>query len=231
MNVKDIRRENMRALARSIGGISAIADKMGKSQGQISHLIGSTPIKNIGDRIAAQVEEAFDKPPGWLDKPHPEVSETAAYYDNYQTVPLIYWEQIQTWRQKDQFDREEVRYWVGSSIARMSTHAFAVEVQDDSMEASSGVSFPIGSIILVDPDIKASSGAFVVASTNKAVKPTFKQFILDGGKHLLKPLNPRYPIHDLSSSYEIYGVVRQVMYLYDAEGRKVYPKKIDIPVK
>jgi hypothetical protein len=33
----------------------------------MSHLIGISPVKNIGDRIAAQVEIAFGKPTGWLD--------------------------------------------------------------------------------------------------------------------------------------------------------------------
>lgn len=67
MNVKVIRRENMRALAKSAGGISKLALRLGKSQSQISHLIGTSPIKNIGDKVAAQIEAVFGKPPGWLD--------------------------------------------------------------------------------------------------------------------------------------------------------------------
>ena len=47
MNVKSIRRENTRALAKSVGGISRLAIQLKKSQSQISHLIGASPIKNM----------------------------------------------------------------------------------------------------------------------------------------------------------------------------------------
>lgn len=67
MNVKSIRRENVRALAKSVGGISRLAIRLNKSQSQVSHLIGTSPIKNIGDKIASQIEIIFGKPAGWLD--------------------------------------------------------------------------------------------------------------------------------------------------------------------
>src|ERR1700730_396329 len=101
MNVKHTRRENMRALSRSIGGISALAKRLGKSQSQISQLIGITPAKNIGDKIAAQVEKSFNKPLGWLDKDHYGVQETQAVYAiapesqmQVHWIPVIPWEKV-----------------------------------------------------------------------------------------------------------------------------------------
>ncbi len=214
MNVKDIRRENMRALARSIGGVSAIAQRLGKSQGQISHLIGTTPIKNIGDRIASEVEKEFKKPPGWLDKAHPEINETAAYYDVYHTVPLIDWTLISSWQEQTYYQKENVIRWVGSSVRRMGEKSFAVSVRDDSMEQASGMSFPKDSIIIVDPESVAKNGRFVIACA-KDGSPTFKQLVIDGHQQYLKPLNPRYPIIELSHHYQIQGVVLQMLVLFE----------------
>jgi len=70
MIISEIRLHNMRALAKQIGGITAMANRLDKTQGQISHLIGSNPIKNIGSRIAREVDNAFGLPEGWMDQDH-----------------------------------------------------------------------------------------------------------------------------------------------------------------
>lgn len=67
MDVYDARRINVRLFAQELGSISALADYLGKKQSQISALIGSVPTKNIGSRLAREIERAFDKPPGALD--------------------------------------------------------------------------------------------------------------------------------------------------------------------
>ena len=50
------------------GAITSAAERLGKTQGQVSHFGGKTPIKNIGDDIAAEIELAWGKPLGWLDQ-------------------------------------------------------------------------------------------------------------------------------------------------------------------
>jgi len=70
MIISEIRLHNMRALAKQIGGITAMANRLDKTQGQISHLIGSNPIKNIGSRIAREVDNVFGLPEGWMDQDH-----------------------------------------------------------------------------------------------------------------------------------------------------------------
>ncbi len=73
MDITEIRRKNARHLSTAIGGINSFAEKTGKSQSQISSLIGKSPIKNIGNKIACEIETAFNKPKGWLDNVHPEL--------------------------------------------------------------------------------------------------------------------------------------------------------------
>mgnify|MGYP000963447788 FL=1 len=93
MNIKDIRRKNLRILARTAGGITVLSERLDRSQSQISHLIGNNPIKNIGDRLASHIEKTFNKPHGWLDHEHvAEEVEGTYHYQNiqpYYQVPLL----------------------------------------------------------------------------------------------------------------------------------------------
>lgn len=50
------------------GALTEAANRLGKSQGQVSHFGGKSPIKNIGDDIATEIEQAWGKPIGWLDQ-------------------------------------------------------------------------------------------------------------------------------------------------------------------
>jgi SOS-response transcriptional repressor LexA len=85
-------------------------------------------------------------------------------------------------------------------------HTFALRVRGDSMTSHSNNSFPDGSVVIVEPDLEALSGDFVIAK-NELGEITFKQLVKDSGAFYLKPLNPRYPIAALGSS-DIIGVVR-----------------------
>lgn len=75
MDIKQIRYENARRLVDKAGGISAFGERIGKSQAQTSSFAGKSPSKGIGDKIARQIEEAFEMPRGWLDRHQDEVSE------------------------------------------------------------------------------------------------------------------------------------------------------------
>ncbi len=86
-------------------------------------------------------------------------------------------------------------------------HTYALRVHGDSMLSLTGDSFPEGSIVIVEPEMDALPGDFVIAM-NDANQTTFKQLIRDGGDLYLKPLNTRYPIKLLGSAV-IIGVVRE----------------------
>jgi hypothetical protein len=91
MNISEIRLKNARYLANSAGGISAFAEKTGKSQPQISHLIGEKPIKNIGNKIAREIEKSFNQEKDWLDHAHYdlwEISKTVSFLPDMQTTKV-----------------------------------------------------------------------------------------------------------------------------------------------
>ncbi len=225
-NIKDVRRDNMRALAESIGGITAMAERLGKSQSQISHLIGYTPIKNIGDRIAAEVEKAFGKPFGWLDRDHFGISDEAATYaqrivSQYITVPLITWQEANQW----QFLQKDYPPTQAESIvpvmAKINKKSFAIRMSNASMQTNQSISIPQGAIAVVDIAAKPKQGDLIVVANAKKYEPESKQealigqFSLENGKRLVKPLNTKYASTEIAGSMTISGVVRQVIHLFD----------------
>ena len=195
MNVKDIRRTNMRSLSRSVGGVTNMAKKLGKSQSQISQLIGTSPTKNIGDKIAAEVEVAFDKLSGWLDMLHIGISEPGVNYKNgsqnalQQLIPLVTWEQARLFTDSHASNIPEHYQRVIAVTSDVSMRSFALQVEGDSMDRASGASFPEGCIIIIDPDVEIYTGAFVLSQLPDTDKLTFKQYAIDGGRNFLKPLN------------------------------------------
>ena len=68
-------------------------------------------------------------------------------------------------------------------------------------------SFPDGSLILVNPDRIPELGDYVVAIDETTQDATFKQLIEDCGKKKLKPLNPQFPVIDVTETTAIKGVV------------------------
>ena len=69
MQIHEIRLANTRALKNESGlSRSDFADKVGLSYNLLSQYIGKNPTKNIGDETAAKIEQAFNKPKGYLDQ-------------------------------------------------------------------------------------------------------------------------------------------------------------------
>lgn len=70
MTREEIRRENARNLADLVGGQVEFGRALNMVPSQVSQIIGKTPVKNIGNSIAKRIEQAFNKPDGWLDVQH-----------------------------------------------------------------------------------------------------------------------------------------------------------------
>ncbi|WP_198078877.1 LexA family transcriptional regulator [Acinetobacter calcoaceticus] len=80
--IHEIRLGNTRKLMKESGLTrSEFADKIEMSYNLLSQYIGKNPSKNIGDETAVKIEEAFNKPRGYLDQSDSQ-SETASNKDN-----------------------------------------------------------------------------------------------------------------------------------------------------
>ena len=69
MDISDIRRENLKRLILDSGSRQRFIEISGKSDAQISQLLSTNKnSRNIGGRLAREIEQAFSKPPGWMDR-------------------------------------------------------------------------------------------------------------------------------------------------------------------
>lgn len=107
---------------------------------------------------------------------------------------------IDNYKPKGHFDTVSVS-------VEVKRHTYALRVHGDSMVSESGDSFPEGSLLVVEPEMEAITGDYVIA-LNEHNQTTFKQLVKDGSDLYLKPLNSRYPIKPLGNA-KVIGVVRE----------------------
>jgi SOS-response transcriptional repressor LexA len=122
-------------------------------------------------------------------------------------LPLVSWVTAGHWREVvDSFQPGDADDWV-ETTKRVGPSAFALRVRGDSMEPRC----PDGAIIVVDPDREAVNGSLVVVRLDKDEEATFKRLVIEGGRRFLAPLNPRYPVLEITGPATVCGVVRQVL--------------------
>ena len=68
------RRNNTKVLLKQVSARKDFLEKVQMNSPQLSHLIGPNFKDNMGSKIAARIETAFTKPPGWLDIDHTDKS-------------------------------------------------------------------------------------------------------------------------------------------------------------
>ena len=172
MNIKQVRRENLRLLVRELGSVTELANRLNRSQPQISHLISPNATKNIGDHLASEIEKTFNKPVGWLDYPHFERNNYKFKY--LDMVPLIGWENIQDW-----IEDKNLHPSTHIPVAgKTHPQAFALNIENDEMTSPFGFSFPQNSIVIVNPAAALKNGAFVVADIkHNNNKPLLRQLV------------------------------------------------------
>ncbi|AZD84926.1 repressor protein c2 [Pseudomonas chlororaphis subsp. aureofaciens] len=123
-------------------------------------------------------------------------------------VPLISWVQAGAWCEiAPTVESIDAELWLPCPV-NISKSGFALRVVGDSMtNAGSGRSYPAGCIIFVDPDIAINNGDRVIATLPSSNEATFKVLVKDAGKHYLKPINPQYPIIEMTEDMQICGKV------------------------
>lgn len=61
---------NARSLVAEAGNQQRFGERLGFNKQYASHIVGSRPIKMIGDDLADRIEFEFKKPANWLDVDH-----------------------------------------------------------------------------------------------------------------------------------------------------------------
>lgn len=126
-------------------------------------------------------------------------------------VPLISW--IQAGELSDVLDifhPGEAVHWTEVYYSKPSDRSYALRVEGDSMTSQypGALSFPEGTVIVVDPDAGYQPGDYVVAKDVSTQKATFKQLMSDGSRWYLKPINSSYPTIEIDEpSLRVIGKV------------------------
>ena len=207
--VSDVRYERFLELLAEAGSVTALALRTGKSISQISqlksrskHSITGTP-RAIGDELARQFESAFDKPVGWMDT-QPVVEPTNISGPITQRkVPMLSLMQAGLLTEESLVQSQE---FVTAWHSEPGPHSFGLRVEGDSMVSASGLSFPPGTTIIVDPDRKPVIGDYVIARDMQD-RPTFRQLMGDGITWYLRPLSTAYPTIEIDGPARVIAVV------------------------
>lgn len=204
MTVQLTRLRNARVLCEQQGGITKFADRVGKAQSLMSRYIGANPERKIGDRMARDIEKAFNKPMGWLDVSHvrgiePEGSAAGGnlHSSNVEPgpalrgqVPLISWVMAGQWCETvDTYYVGEAEDWFSCPVSH-GDRTYALRVLGASMEPR----FFEGDLIFVDPDREPANGDFVVVRLDERSEATFKKLRVENdGDMWLEAINPAWP--------------------------------------
>lgn len=213
-DIDQIRRENMVLLEEEAGGPTAAASRLGWDQPQWSNLRSGAADSKTGrprgmrKDTARKIEAAFGRGLLWLDTDHGSATNVAPALERNGRVPMISWVAAGDFAHAaDLLQPGEAYEWIDTSVA-VRPHTFALRVEGDSMEPE----FMAGTILVVEPEIEAHPGDYVIAR-NGHQEATFKQLVRDGADLYLKPMNPRYPLKPLGDSV-IVGVVREAVKRY-----------------
>lgn len=120
-------------------------------------------------------------------------------------IPLISWIQAGNFCEAiDMFQPGDAEDWVPSP-GPCSKHSYSLRVRGRSMEPE----FWEGEIVIVDPEIAADSGKFVIAKRTSQNDCTLKRLIQEGGEYYLEAVNKDWPeqIIKINEDWHICGVV------------------------
>lgn len=183
---------------------AALQHKSGVGQATIGRILrceGDTRIETLYD-----LAKALDVSVSFFTGELANVS-LAANQETFRKAPIISSVQAGAWREAADIElSDDSDHWM-SVPPNTGDNAFWLRVDGDSMTASAGQSVPEGSLILVDPCVPAENGRLVVAKIFGTEEATFKKLIIDGGRKYLKPLNPAYPLIEMTPECYIVGAV------------------------
>ncbi|WP_208951906.1 LexA family transcriptional regulator [Rahnella sp. ChDrAdgB13] len=193
-----------------------LAKKAGVTRVAISKAeLGLT--KNFNSNTLFKIAIALNCSPEWLQKGvgNPEIQpslwdenvrETTQPTYRY-TYPKLNWVQAGLFAQSgDNFDMYDIKNW-HDSVKYAGERGFWLEVHGDSMTSQTGVTFPEGMSILIDPEKEPHPNCYVIAKQKNTDETTFKKYVTDMGRAFLKPLNPQYPMIEINDDCEIIGVI------------------------
>lgn len=196
--------KNRVQIARQSAGLTQgeLADKVGVVRRQIAAYEAgdSKPRMNVLNNLSAALGTTIE----WLSSGRGDGPSTENIKRTI-TVPeipvLTYSDSIFTKENKATFSK------FIPAPPSVSSEAFAYEIVGNSMASSGSVSFPDGTIVIIDPQKEPCDMDFILAYNDGF--GAFKQLIFDQGDWYLTSLNPDFPPYMIEDQSSIIGVAVQ----------------------
>ncbi|WP_409318885.1 LexA family protein [Pseudomonas sp. KCJK9016] len=137
-----------------------------------------------------------------------EASNITNVSQHFGKIPIISWVQAGAWCEAvSNLEDYDSASWLSCPVP-ISKNGYALRVQGDSMtNPGPGRSYPTGCIIFVDPEAETKTGDRVIARVPRTNEATFKILVEDAGRQFLRPINPQYPIIEITEETHICGKV------------------------
>jgi transcriptional regulator with XRE-family HTH domain len=90
--VRSFRRVNLGNLIARYGGQRAFAERVGLSPAHVSQIM--TGRRNVGDQVARRIEQALNRPPGWMDIDHSYAKDNVPELTPRQAILLDHFEAL-----------------------------------------------------------------------------------------------------------------------------------------
>ena len=193
---------------------AVLAERMDKSQSAIAHWLGgnrkpsieeiASIMKIVGvDHMTLNSEGLIEYP----DEAWANISPVDNQLKYQNSFPVLSSVQAGAWTEAlEPYTVEEITEWY-ETTERTSEKCFWLRVEGDSMTSGVGVSFPEGTLVLVDTERDHQNGSLVVAKLTDVNEATFKKLVIDAGQKYLRPLNPVYQPIAINGNCKIIGVV------------------------
>lgn len=211
----EARKTVLRSFLSANGGHAAVVEKYKLTPSQASYLSQLTTKDSVapfGELSAKNWESRLRLPERSLVSPVAVMHSTnvSPGPEGITLVPLISSVQAGEWCEIiDNFQPGDAEDWLPCP-ERHGPHTFCLKVDGQSMSnPGSKPSYDEGDVIFVDPDKAAQSGDRVVVRLEGQKKATFKQYLEEDGRKLLKALNPDWKPRyiDINGEATVCGVV------------------------
>lgn len=134
--------------------------------------------------------------------PLPYSKDTHTPAQQWANVPLLKLDQVLNWLDHDLSTKPTKFVSTDSPVNKKS---YAVRLNDSTMQPR----FTEGTVLIINPEYPPEDQDFVIAQANDEKIATFKQLLTDGENLYLKPLNPDFPIVQMTKDHRILGTMVQ----------------------